>query len=372
MAQEVAPRPTVVIPRVDAPPRLEDYLSGEQRPGAHVTGFLQRHPGDLTAPTEQTDAYTGQAAFSDTVNLTGSALQSTAYWTSIEKAGRKLYYSFNYTDIGADFRAPLGFVPRTEIRQATSFATLRWRPKDSPLSPIGPNSLVQYTWNREGELQDWLIRFPLQIDFKRQSFLFVRRAESMERFAGLEFREYENWVSFSTSYLRWMDFFVAVSDGTRRTSFPPKGSHPFLPTSAMARSDSRSVRRRVCSSTQTYLYSRLAAPASSGHAGTIFDNHIIRSRVNYQFTRELSLRGIVDYNGVLSNPGLVALDRTNHLTADILLTYLVNPGTALYVGVTDGFDNLTLDPINGIRPTRNPTTSTGRQFFMKTSYLFRF
>jgi hypothetical protein len=26
----------------------------------------------------------------------------------------------------------------------------------------------------------------------------------------------------------------------------------------------------------------------------------------------------------------------------------------------------------GVRPTRDPTTSTGRQFFVKTSYLFRF
>jgi len=40
--------------------------------------------------------------------------------------------------------------------------------------------------------------------------------------------------------------------------------------------------------------------------------------------------------------------------------------------VTNGFDDLALDPINGIRPTRKPTTSTGRQFFVKTSYLFRF
>jgi hypothetical protein len=51
---------------------------------------------------------------------------------------------------------------------------------------------------------------------------------------------------------------------------------------------------------------------------------------------------------------------------------LLNPGTAIYVGVTDGFDNLALDPITGLRATRNPTTSTGRQFFVKTSYLFRF
>jgi hypothetical protein len=56
----------------------------------------------------------------------------------------------------------------------------------------------------------------------------------------------------------------------------------------------------------------------------------------------------------------------------VLLTYLFTPGTALYVGVTDGYDNIALDPQSGTRPIRNPTTSTGRQFFVKTSYLLRF
>ena len=94
--------------------------------------------------------------------------------------------------------------------------------------------------------------------------------------------------------------------------------------------------------------------------------------MNYQFNRELSLRAIVDYNGVLSNPSLVALDRTKHLTADLLMTYLVHPGTAVYVGYTDGYDNVALDS-EGLRYfTSRPSTSTGRQFFVKTSYLFRF
>ena len=55
---------------------------------------------------------------------------------------------------------------------------------------------------------------------------------------------------------------------------------------------------------------------------------------------------------------------------DVLLTYLVHPGTAIYVGYTDGYDN-----VRSIRPgscPSAPTTSTGRQFFVKTSYLFRF
>ena len=34
VAQDAKPRQTITIPRVDAPPRLENYLSAEERPGA--------------------------------------------------------------------------------------------------------------------------------------------------------------------------------------------------------------------------------------------------------------------------------------------------------------------------------------------------
>ena len=94
--------------------------------------------------------------------------------------------------------------------------------------------------------------------------------------------------------------------------------------------------------------------------------------MNYQVNRELSFRGILDYNAVLANPTLVDLDRTKHFSVDVLMTYLVHPGTAVYVGYTDGYDNIALDPA-GVRTfTQRPSTSTGRQFFVKSSYLFRF
>ena len=316
--------------------------------------------------------FDGQAALSDNTALSGTEQQGAAYAASVSKAGRRLTYSLSYSDVDRDFRAPLGFVPRTDIRQVLSFATVRWRPKSGPINAIGPNSFVQYTWDRSGELTDYLIRFPLQIDLKRQTGVFIRRAESMERFAGLEFREHENYVNFYTSYLRWMDFSISLSNGARPNFFPADGQAPYA---ADYRDASVSFTFRPTSRLlldQTYLYSHLEAARGSGYSGTIFDNHIVRSRVNYQFSRELSLRAIFDYNGVLANDALVALDRTKHVTADVLLTYLLNPGTALYVGVTDGFDNVRLDPVLGIRPTPNPTTSTGRQFFIKTSYLFRF
>ena len=96
--------------------------------------------------------------------------------------------------------------------------------------------------------------------------------------------------------------------------------------------------------------------------------------MNYQLTRELSFRAILDYNGVLPNASLVTLDRTKRLGYDLLMTYLLHPGTALYAGYTDIYQNLLLDPAKPpyLQLSRTPDMNTGRQFFVKLTYLFRF
>ena len=314
----------------------------------------------------------GQAAISDTEPISGERLRDVTYSANVSRDSRQFSYQLDYTDIGKDFRTTLGFIPRTDIRQATQFATYRWRPKSGRLISYGPNSFVQATWDHTQQLQDWTVRFPFEVNFKAQTGSFLRRTESMERFAGIEFHEHENLIVFYTSYLRWMDVNVFTSNGTRPNFYPAAGATPFL---ANFRDAQVTLTFRPISGLlldETYIYSHLGSRPDTGAKRTIFDNHIVRSRANYQFTRELSLRAIVDYNAVLSDSSLVALDRTKHVSADVLFTYLVHPGTALYVGYTDGYDSISLDAVSGLVPTRNPTTSTGRQFFVKTSYLFRF
>ena len=120
-----------------------------------------------------------------------------------------------------------------------------------------------------------------------------------------------------------------------------------------------------------------STPAGFFPGTPIFNNHIFRSKVNYQFTRELSLRTILDYNAVLPNTQLVALTRAKSFNTDFLLTYLLNPGTALYIGYSDLYENVEVDPFTAaplrtLRTIGAPTTSTGRLFFVKLSYLFRF
>jgi hypothetical protein len=272
----------------------------------------------------------GQAFVTRDTALDGTKTDGGGLWLAMHRSGRKFNDDIVYQDLAAGTRAPLGFVPRTNIRQLQQFATWRWRPKHSHLTAHGPNMFVQATWDHDGTPQDWIVRFPYSAQFG-QTYLFYRHARMMERFNGVEYREHENVYNVFSRLL--LD--------------------------------------------ETYLYSRLSEPsaARSGHATSIFDDHIVRSKVNYQFTRALSLRGILDYSGVLPNTSVVALDRRKHLTADFLMTYLLHPGTAFYVGYTDGYDNLRRDPASpegSLVLGGAPTMSTGRQVFVKSSYLVRF
>ena len=97
--------------------------------------------------------------------------------------------------------------------------------------------------------------------------------------------------------------------------------------------------------------------------------------MNFQFSRPLSLRAIIDYDTLGSNPSLVDLEsRTRRLNFDLLFTYFVHPGTAIYVGYSDQYQNLLIDPTDptGLRRIPGLGHPTARQLFVKLSYSFRF
>jgi hypothetical protein len=123
----------------------------------------------------------------------------------------------------------------------------------------------------------------------------------------------------------------------------------------------------------TYLFSRLRDRASEA---AIFNNHIIRTKWNWQFNRELSFRMILQYTTTLANSAFTSLPTTKQFNADFLLTYLIHPGTAIYVGYNSDLQNidpaLQTAPSGGLVRTRDHLINDGRLFLVKVSYLFRF
>jgi len=66
---------------------------------------------------------------------------------------------------------------------------------------------------------------------------------------------------------------------------------------------------------------------------------------------------------------LTATPTARTLNGDFLVTYLVHPGTALYLGYNSNLSK----PGPGIgRATSDEFVNDGRQFFVKVSYMLRF
>jgi hypothetical protein len=124
----------------------------------------------------------------------------------------------------------------------------------------------------------------------------------------------------------------------------------------------------------TYLFEQARMP---GIGSGIFNDHILRSKWNWQFTPQLSMRVILQYNGLLAGtPGVGSpytyLQTQKEFNADFLLTYLVHPGTAIYLGYNSDLQNLNVEPGEGVFNTPNGYINDSRQFFVKVSYQFRF
>jgi hypothetical protein len=122
----------------------------------------------------------------------------------------------------------------------------------------------------------------------------------------------------------------------------------------------------------------------AAHGGAdVYESQKIRTKVNYQFTRALSARVIVEYDSTLVNPAQTSLQRTKQIGTEALLTWLPHPGTAVYIGYNNDLQNLdrslcnrlpngTCDPNNTTPQVGPGYLNDGRQVFVKASYLFRF
>lgn len=124
-----------------------------------------------------------------------------------------------------------------------------------------------------------------------------------------------------------------------------------------------------------YILTRLRAVGSDA---AIFNDHILRQKWNYQITRELSVRFIAQNNATLANGQFSSLETARNFNADFLITYLLHPGTALYVGYNSNLQNIDLMPCasgagcsaQAVRTNR--FINDARGLFVKFSYLFRF
>jgi len=337
-----------------------EFSSGYNRVGSLDTRLSLKHGFFLT----------GQAATSLNRTLDGVESSGDAYYAQLGHSDRKVQYYSSYTDRSPGFRADLGYIPRVDIREFKNRIGYKWWRDKKTLVNFGPALVVLGNWNRTGRVQDWQADSEWNMQFTRLTAFTVGRTEAFELYNGYGFRKGTNNFALTSEWFKWLAITATYSAGSAINYYPAAAYTPFIgrgQNSDLELTLRATARLRF---DEAYLYSHLTTPAGT----TVYTNHIARSKVNYQFTRELSVRAIVDYNGVLPNTSLVNLDPTKRFGYDLLLTYLLHPGTALYAGYTDIYQNYLFDPSRPpyLQYTNSPGMNTGRQIFVKLSYLLRF
>lgn len=322
-----------------------------------------------------------------------------ASYADLIYAGKNADYQATFKDVSPGFTSVPGFINRVDIRDFSNQFDYRFRPKTGALVAWGPSMHTDWVWAHDGTRLDLLTDPSVGLRFKGQTYLTVfpytdfherlRPSDYPALSANKDYHEHDSSVVVGTSLVKWMTLQGYYTWGDDVNFVPPIGETPVtcpgwpaLSSTAcppfLARSDGASagVSLHPVSSLKidnTYLFSRLRDRESDM---AIFNNHIIRTKWNWQFTRELSFRMILQYTATLANPTFTSLQTTKQFNADFLLTYLVHPGTAIYVGYNSDRQNinpaLQLDPFGRLQRTQDQFLQDGRLFFVKVSYLYRF
>jgi hypothetical protein len=264
--------------------------------------------------------------------------------------------------ISPDLDTGVGFVRRTDIRQATTTLGYTFWPEDSWIINWGPSANYMRNYNYDDVLEDERVALTMNFDFARNVSLSGTVASEMERFGGIDFDKQIFSVSadVNTSRSYQVGANLSVGDAVRY------GANPFLASSV---SWGLNATLRPISRIQTTLNlnsSRLTDPRNGDSEE--FDVKILRSRTDIQFTDRIGLRNIAEWN---------TLDET--LDLNVLLNYRVNAGTVFYVGYDD--HHMQADLIEGDRDGdgideqlffSDELRRTNRALFVKLQYLIRY
>ncbi|MGC1373277.1 MAG: DUF5916 domain-containing protein, partial [Candidatus Sulfotelmatobacter sp.] len=242
----------------------------------------------------------------------------------VRRNGLHFNYIGSYQDVSPGFVTVPGFVNRVDIRGMYNTVYYRSRPKHGWITAWGPSLIQRYVFDHEGNRLDTYYDPYLKIEGRGQTLFYLSPYDELRErlrpqdFAFIDlsvnrnydYHEHQSSASFLTGYFR--KFTVGANyawgDGANFVPVPHD-----LPQTLLSRQDTasatftfRPVKRLKIEN--EYLYERLRARNSEylsalaqapGPIGKgIFNNDIVRSKWNWQFTPQLSLRMIMQYNSL--------------------------------------------------------------------------
>ncbi|MBQ14139.1 MAG: hypothetical protein CMQ17_07035 [Gammaproteobacteria bacterium] len=380
-----------------------DPLNGEKANIGILRGFRdisdQSRVGFLLTDRELGDGYNRVASLDGRFKLTDNWITNmqfigtesepvfggettTGYQRNIQvnRTGRTVSTHTHFVETTTNFDTELGFENRF-FRADTSGIhnrlDLSFFPEGSTINSWGANVFDVYLNDTKGTRIYHQLGpgFNLGFDTNRFGLSYTDYTEILrpQDFPGIVSNkrfDYDNWqLSFNNSTLSTLEFGVRYRAGKTLNLVPAAENLPAVADTSRIDIDVlwRPIDRlRV---DNTYLLTELETREGGIKA---FTNEIIRSNWNYQFTKELSLRFIAQYEETDSGPASRLKDNKN-LNFDLLLRYVINPWSAFYVGYNSNQSNFDIVEVEGEREViaSSDLRRDGDQLFVKFSYLFQ-
>jgi hypothetical protein len=359
--------------------RIDDGGAGTVFGGDVSFRFLKNYRVDVQALFSRTEEPVAEVLSADdsgktfyrgkhTWELDGETFSGHAVMTRIQRNARLWSFNLNYRAHSPTFRTDNGFTNQNDNQMATFWTGLSFRPNRYFLIEWQPSINLgrEANFNKPlSDIKDEWVNGSLYFRLRGQTDVNLNYLNSRELFRG-HFHEGISRLSLNISSrpceMISGGFGLTTGRTISRNSADSSVMGDMLDFD-MYLNFKPSQRLFI---TPTFIYSRLDhsdayLSDNPDTAKNIYDGYILRARLNYQFTRELFLRMIVQYN-----------DFSESLDIEPLLTYQINPFTVFYVGATQNRGQWDYATGPG-SDTRTSSTSelSSRQFFAKFQYLFR-
>lgn len=292
----------------------------------------------------------GELTFDDgkhTAVFDGESFHGFAQYTSFERESRVWNFDFDYWGASPTFRVDNGFETRNDVRQGSMFQGLTlWTEESRWTDFLAPAIWMEGRWTYDGSRRYDQISAWLDVQFKKQTFSFVRLNQENEVFRGIEFDGMQS-VEFLVESNFWeparLGFFGQVGEGIARNLQTPEIGEGF---SFELWGTIKPFDRLTIQPSLDYSELR---DKETGEE--FFSGYIARARTNFNFSRRLFLRLVLQYN-----------DFADQLNVEPLVTYRINPFTLFYVGATQVWEDFAEHDV---------FAQTSRQYFAKFQYLLQ-
>ncbi|MFN2420768.1 MAG: DUF5916 domain-containing protein, partial [Gemmatimonadota bacterium] len=322
---------------------LDSYRFEYQMVGSHT-----QEP-DEAGPTASLEDFT----FDDGAHtgiFDGESFSGWGGYASLERSARFWSFDFDYWTSSPTFRADDGFETRNDLRNFVAFQEVNWYPEGNWIDRFGADIRFSRTWTYDGGKREGFVNPTVELQLPLQTFVELGPTWGYERFRDIDFDDQFGWfMFFETTPIEEVSggFYVEFGDEiARNLETPLLGDERFVELFGTIQPiDRLTIEPSV-------RWSRLEADGEE-----VFDGYIFRTRTNFNLSRRLFGRVVVQYD-----------DFDETLSFEPLITYRINPFTLFYIGSTNAYERF--DAVPGERPD-DQMVQTSRQFFTKFQYLFQ-